>query len=87
LKRFGKNPKYKRNIGIFTTTLTTRGHMLAVDECREMSKTAGLEEKVMAKTWLLGLRTGDCCKLEWQRFNLKPEKVLTIGFRLFLEWD
>ena len=61
--------------------------MLTVDECREMSKTAGLEEKVMAKTWLLGLRTGDCCKLEWQRFNLKPEKVLTIGFRLFLEWD
>jgi uncharacterized protein YeaO (DUF488 family) len=36
LKHFGKNPKYKKNLGIYTTTLTTRDHMLIVDEAREM---------------------------------------------------
>jgi integrase len=74
LKHFGKNPKYKKNLGIFTTTLTTRDHMLTVDETKEMWKIASLEEKVMIKTWLLGLRIGDCCKLEWQQFNLKPSE-------------
>jgi hypothetical protein len=48
--------------------------MLTVDEAREMWKIASLEEKVMIKTWLLGLRIGDCCKLEWQQFNLKPSE-------------
>lgn len=73
-KYFGKNPKYKKSLGIYTTTLTTRDHLLTVDECREMWKIASLEEKVMIKTWLLGLRIGDCCKLEWQQFNLKPSE-------------
>jgi integrase len=80
LKYFGKNPKYKKSLGIYTTTLTTRDHMLTVDECREMWKVASLEEKVMVKTWMLGLRIGDACKLEWQQFNLKtseePQEVL-----------
>jgi len=80
LKHFGKNPKYKKSLGIYTTTLTTRDHMLTVDECREMWKIASLEEKVMVKTWMLGLRIGDACKLEWQQFNLKtseePQEVL-----------
>jgi len=71
-KYFGKNPKYKKSLGIYTTTLTTRDHLLTVDETREMWKVASLEEKVMIKTWLLGLRIGDACKLEWQQFNLKP---------------
>lgn len=72
LKYFGKNPKYKKSLGIYTTTLTTRDHLLTVDEAKEMWKIASLEEKVMVKTWLLGLRIGDACKLEWQQFNIKP---------------
>jgi integrase len=72
LKHFGKNPKYKKSLGIYTTTLTTRDHMLTVDEAREMWKIASLEKKVMIKTWMLGLRISDCCKLEWQQFNIKP---------------
>ena len=73
-KYFGKSPKYKKSLGIYTTTLTTRDHMLTVDEAREMWKIASLEEKVMLKTWLLGLRIGDACRLEWQQFNLKPSE-------------
>jgi len=72
LKYYGKNPKYKKNLGIYTTTLTTRDHMLNIDEVREMWKVASLEEKVMVKTWLLGLRIGDACKLTWSQFNIKP---------------
>jgi integrase len=74
LKHFGKNPKYKKTLGIYTTTSTTRDHMLIVDEAREMWQIASLEEKVMLKTWLLGLRIGDACKLEWAQFNLKPSE-------------
>lgn len=72
LKYFGKNPKYKKSLGIYTTTLTTRDHLLTVDEVREMWKIASLEEKVMLKSWLLGLRISDACKLEWRQFNFKP---------------
>lgn len=71
-KFYGKNPKYNRNIGIFNTTLTTRDHILTVDECRDMWKIAGLTEKIMIKSWLLGLRISDACKLEWSNFNIKP---------------
>jgi integrase len=74
LKHFGKNPKYKKSLGIYTTTLTTRDHMLTVDEAREMWKVASLEEKIMIKTWMLGLRISDCCKLEFQQFNFKPSE-------------
>jgi hypothetical protein len=56
LKHFGKNPKYKKNLGIFTTTLTTLDHMLTVDEARKMWTVASIDEKVMIKTWLLGAR-------------------------------
>lgn len=72
LKHFGKNPKYKKNLGIFTTTITTRDHMLTVEEAREMWSVASIEEKVMIKTWLLGLRIGDACRLEWKQFDFGP---------------
>jgi len=79
-KYFGKNPKYKKSLGIYTTTLTTRDHMLTVDEVREMWKIASLEEKVMLKALLLGLRIGDACKIEWQWLNFKtseePQEII-----------
>jgi integrase len=72
LKYFNTPVKYRRNLGIYNTTLTTRDHMLNVDEAREMYRIGSLEEKVMVKTWLLGLRIGDACRLEWKQFNFKP---------------
>lgn len=74
LKHFGKNPKYKKNLGIFTTTLTTRDHMLTVDEAREMWKVASIDEKVMIKSWMFGLRISDVCKLELKNFDMKPSE-------------
>jgi integrase len=74
LKYFGNNPKYKKNLGIYATTLTTRDHLLTVDEVREMWKVASLEEKVMLKTWMLGLRIGDASKIEWQWLIFKPSE-------------
>jgi len=74
LRFYGKNPRYNRNIGIFNTTLTTRDHILVIDECREMWKIAGLTEKIMIKTWLLGLRISDACKLEKTKFSITPSE-------------
>jgi integrase len=74
LKYFNTPVKYRKNLGIYRTTLTTRDHMLNVDEAREMYRIGSLKEKVMVKTWLLGLRIGDACKLEWKQFNFKPSE-------------
>jgi integrase len=74
LKYFNTPVKYRKNLGIYRTTLTTRDHMLNVDEAREMHQIGSLEEKVMVKTWLLGLRIGDACRLEWKQFNFKPSE-------------
>jgi glutaredoxin-related protein len=49
----------RKSLGIYHTTLTTRDHMLQVDEARAMYEVGSLEEKVIVKTWLLGLRIGD----------------------------
>jgi integrase len=72
LKYFKTPVNYRRNLGIYNTTLTTRDHKLTVDEAREMWKIAGLDERVMIKTWLLGLRIGDACRFEWSQFVFKP---------------
>jgi site-specific recombinase XerD len=71
-KFYDKNPKYKKNIGMFATTLTVRDHILTVEECREIWKISGLSEKVLVKAWMLGLRISDACKLQWTTFNIKP---------------
>lgn len=80
LKYFDTPVKYRKNLGIYNTTLTTRDHLLTVDEVRQMWQVASLEEKVMIKTWMLGLRIGDASKIEWQQFNFKateePQEVL-----------
>lgn len=50
--------------------------MLTVSEVREMYKVASLEEKVMMKIWLLGLRIGDACRLEKELFVSLPSEEL-----------
>lgn len=65
----------KKSLGIYRSTLTTRDHFLTIDEAREMYKISSLEEKVMIKTWLLGLRIGDACRLDGNSLNLLPQKT------------
>ncbi|MDH5451044.1 MAG: site-specific integrase [Candidatus Bathyarchaeota archaeon] len=62
----------RKSLGIYRTTLTTRDHILTPDEARVMYEIASLEEKVLIKTWLLGLRVGDGCVLEWKQFDFEP---------------
>lgn len=71
-------PQYRKSLGMYHTTLTTRDHKLQVSEAREMWKVSGLEDKVLIKTWLLGLRIGDCSRLEWKTFNIKGEPPVEI---------
>jgi len=46
--------------------------MLTVDEARAMYEVDSLEEKVLVKTWLLGLRLGDACRLQWNQIDITP---------------
>ena len=77
----GVEPKIRKSLRIYRTVATTRDHILTVDETREMYKVGSLEEKVMVKIWLLGLRIEDACRLEWKKFGVyqildEPKEVL-----------
>lgn len=77
----GVEPKIRKSLRIYHTVPTTRDHILTVDETREMYKVGSLEEKVMVKIWLLGLRIEDACMLEWKKFDIyqvldEPKEVL-----------
>jgi len=65
-------PRIKKSLHIYKTTVTTRDHMLTVDEARSMYEIGSLEEKILIKAWLLGLRIGDACRLQWNQFDITP---------------
>jgi integrase len=70
LKFFNTPVKYRKSLGMYKTVPTTRDHLLNAEEAREMYKVADLSEKVMVKTWLLGLRISDASRLEWKQFEV-----------------
>lgn len=41
-----------------------------------MYNVGSLEEKVIVKTWLLGLRIGDVVRLKWKQFDIDPSEDL-----------
>ena len=65
-------PRIKKSLHMYKTTITTRDHMLNVEEARSLFEIGSLEEKIIVKTWLLGLRIGDVVRLEWIQFEIKP---------------
>jgi len=74
-------PKIRKSLHIYHTMVSTRDHILTVDEARRMYKIGSLQEKVMVKIWLLGLRIEDVCKLEWKKMDVfqileEPKEVL-----------
>lgn len=74
-------PKIRKSLHIYHTMVSTRDHILTVDEARRMYKIGSLQEKVMVKIWLLGLRIEDACKLEWKKMDIyqildEPKEVL-----------
>jgi len=77
----GVEPKIRRSLQIYRTVPTTRDHILVVDEARRMFRIADLEDKVMVKIWLLGLRIEDACRFEWKTMGIyqildEPKEVL-----------
>ena len=76
LKYNSVEPRIRKSLGIYRTTLTTRDHILSVDEAREMYGIGSLADKVMVKMWLLGLRISDACRLKWKSFDVSPSEDL-----------
>lgn len=65
----GLGPKIRESYHMYHTTPTVRDHILTVDQAREIWKISSLEDKVLVKTGLLGLRISDVCVLEAKPFN------------------
>jgi site-specific recombinase XerD len=81
-KYFGKNPRYRKALGIFRTTMSTKDRKITIAEVQELGKVADLREQILLETFLLGLRISDACVLEWKQFeqdefllNTKKEQV------------
>jgi hypothetical protein len=47
-KHLGRNPKYKKGLGMCGTVLTTRDHLTTIREVQQLEKVSGLGEKVFA---------------------------------------
>lgn len=66
----------RKSLGIYRSEITTRDHILQVEQARDMYKVGSLSEKIMVKTWLLGLRISDASRLEWRKFDVTPTDEL-----------
>jgi site-specific recombinase XerD len=71
LKFHGKNPKYKKSLGMYHTVVTVRDHMLTIEECQKMASVADLREQIILEVGLLGLRVGDVSELHSKTFDLQ----------------
>lgn len=76
LKYFGKNPKYRKSLGIYKTVESTKDKKLLIADVQELAKVSDLREQVLLETLLLGLRISDVSILEWQPF-LEDEFTIT----------
>jgi integrase len=78
LKYFGKNPKYRKALGMYKTVLTTRDHLTTITEVQEMAKVADLREQILLEVFLLGLRVRDVSLLQWKTFAANGETPIPI---------
>jgi integrase len=80
---YGKSPKYRKALGIFKATMSTKDRPVSIDEVRSLASVADLREQIVLETFLLGLRISDVCTLEWKQFeqdefllNTRKEQVV-----------
>jgi len=78
LKYFGKNPKYRKSLGMYKTVLTTRDHLTTINEVQEMAKVSDLREQILLEMFLYGLRVRDVSLLEWKTFAVNGETPIPI---------
>jgi len=62
-------PEIRKGLHINRQLPSVRDHELTIEKCRRMYNVATLEEKVILKTWLLGIRAGDASQLKWRDFD------------------
>ena len=62
-------PKIKKSLHVHKQIVSVNDHVLSVLEVRKMYGVASLEEKIMLKVWMLGLRVRDATLLESKDFD------------------
>lgn len=77
LKYFGKNPKYRKALGIYKTVESTKDKKLLIGDIQELAKVSDLREQVLLETLLLGLRISDVSVLEWSQFTQDEFTITT----------
>lgn len=75
LKHHGKNPRYKRSLGIFHTVISTKDHLLTIEEVQKMAQFSDLKEQILCEVFIMGLRISDCARLEWKMFEHPNEET------------
>lgn len=75
LKYFDTTVKYRKSIGIYRTEISTRDHRLTILELQELASVADLKEQVILEVFILGLRVGDSCRLEWKTFDILHQEA------------
>jgi integrase len=67
----GLDPKIRKSLHVHKQIVSVNDHVLSMVEVRKMYGVSSLEEKIMLKTWMLGLRIRDASLLEWKDFDFE----------------
>jgi integrase len=80
----GIEPKIRKSLHVHKQIVSVNDHVLSMVEVRKMYGVSSLEEKIMLKVWMLGLRVSDASLLEWTDFDfgesideLKEVRIVT----------
>jgi hypothetical protein len=80
----GIEPKIRKSLHVHKQIVSVNDHVLSMLEVRKMYGVASLEEKIILKVWMLGLRVRDATLLEWKDFDfgeptdeLKEVRIIT----------
>jgi site-specific recombinase XerD len=77
--KFHKTPvDYSKHLGIYRTVVTTKDHLVRIEEVQAMAQVANLKEQILLEIFILGLRIGDASRLEWRTFDVKGEPPIPI---------
>jgi len=72
-KHFGKNPRYKRSIGMYRTVMSDRQHKMTIQQVQKMAEFSDLRQQVMLEVYLMGFRIRDVTELKWKTFDRLDE--------------
>ena len=77
LKYFGTVPKYRKSLGLYRSTMSTKDRKITIQEVQELAKVSDLREQVLLEIFLLGLRISDVSTLEWKPFEQDEFQLTT----------